>query len=135
MGKWIKVSGTPYSQLKKRGRKAGLDEWSKAIIDQTKTRKPVRGSHRLEVLFVLPEDKFPKDHPYGNDLDNLTKRFMDALQETVLKNDQGGDGIVVEVRAQKCREAAHGTRGAWFRLTRCEMPTDPQNSKPDFDGR
>jgi len=44
-----------------------------------------------------------KDFPHGPDLDNLTKRFFDALQKTVLKN----DSLVVQYIASR-RQAVHG---------------------------
>jgi hypothetical protein len=37
----------------------------------------------LKVTFLLPPDKYPKNLPYGPDLDNLLKRFLDLLNETV----------------------------------------------------
>jgi hypothetical protein len=40
------------------------------------------------------------------DLDNLLKRFLDALHETVFRNVPGRDGCVVEVHAKQERVAS-----------------------------
>lgn len=61
----------------------------------------------MEVEFVLPTDKFPKDFPFGMDLDNLLKRLLDALGKTVLKDLPGKDSAIVDLRASK-RPARNG---------------------------
>jgi Holliday junction resolvase RusA-like endonuclease len=61
----------------------------------------VTGACRLRVTFFLPADKYPADLPYGMDLDNLLKRFFDALQTTVFLNVQGKDSCVTELEARK----------------------------------
>jgi len=46
------------------------------------------------------------------DLDNLLKRFFDALQETVFRFAPGKDGCVVEVEAKKVRVSSDAEAGA-----------------------
>jgi Holliday junction resolvase RusA-like endonuclease len=46
------------------------------------------------------------------DLDNLLKRFFDALQKTVFKNVAGGDGCVIELEARKIRVDSDEEAGA-----------------------
>ena len=67
------------------------------------------GPCELTVEFVLPADKFPKNFPYGMDLDNLLKRLQDALEKTVLKDVPGRDSAIVVVHASK-RPAESGAR-------------------------
>jgi len=59
------------------------------------------GPCELDVEFVLPADKFPRDFPYGMDLDNLLKRLLDALGKTVLQDAPGGDSAIVRLSARK----------------------------------
>ena len=73
----------------------------------------------FELLSVSPE-KFPKDHPYGSDLDNLLKRFFDALIETVFLDAPGKDGIVVSIEATKVRVGHSGEAGADFEIIEIE---------------
>lgn len=53
------------------------------------------------MTFRLPDDKFPRDHPFGSDLDNLLKRLCDALQKTIFSEAPGGDGVIVSIEATK----------------------------------
>lgn len=78
-----KVDGVPYGQLKTKGKLTAPAEWSEAIKKVTKGLPPIRGACAVSVTFLLPPDKFPRDFPYGPDLDNLLKRLFDALNETV----------------------------------------------------
>ncbi|HDR06436.1 MAG TPA: RusA family crossover junction endodeoxyribonuclease, partial [Candidatus Coatesbacteria bacterium] len=111
------IEGVPYGQEKKRGNTTGLKEWSKAIREQTGDMSKVSVTCKLEVEFVLPEDKFPTDYPYGPDLDNLLKRFLDALNATIFESVKGKDSCVVSLSATK-RKACKGEKtGARFRIS------------------
>lgn len=107
-----RIMGIPYAQAKSRGRLDGCAEWSKAVRSQTAHLEPVAGRCRVRVVFRLPPSKFPTDHPYGMDLDNLLKRFFDALQETVFRRVPGGDGCVIELEAKKIPVASDAEAGA-----------------------
>jgi Holliday junction resolvase RusA-like endonuclease len=96
-----RIIGTPYAQNKSRGRTVACDEWTDAVIRQTADLPQITGPCVMRLVFVLPIDKCPADHPYGNDLDNLLKRFCDALQITALRNAPGRDGSVVRIEAEK----------------------------------
>lgn len=101
------IIGIPYAQSKTRGRRGGPQEWSDAIRNQTANLPKLQGRCRLEVEFVLPADKFPKDYPYGMDLDNLLKRLLDGMATTVFCEVPGGDSAVWELHATK-RPVANG---------------------------
>src|SRR6266545_4638347 len=113
----IFVEGTPYPWHKVRGDIEGPERWSAAIRLQTEKLPAVSGPCRLEVEFVLPRDRFPRDHPYGTDLDNLLKRLLDALKGTVLSTLPGTDGAIVELRASKIPASPGETTGARIVLT------------------
>jgi hypothetical protein len=113
----IFVEGTPYPWHKVRGDVEGPERWSAAIRQQTEKLPAVSGPCRLEVEFVLPRDRFPRDHPYGTDLDNLLKRLLDALKVTVLRTAPGLDGAIVELRASKVPAGTDGIAGARIVLT------------------
>ena len=97
------IKGEPYAQKKVRGDTEAPKRWSEAIQAQTARTRKVRGPCRLDVEFVLPADRFPLDHPFGTDLDNLLKRLLDSLKETVLSEAPRGDGAIVEFRASKIK--------------------------------
>lgn len=83
------IRGVAYSQAKVRGNVTARKDWTASVVDQTKEMPKLKGPCLLRVTFRLPPDKFPADHPYGNDLDNLLKRFFDALNLTVFSDAPG----------------------------------------------
>lgn len=101
------IRGVPYARSKTKGRLEAPQVWTEQIRAQTAGLARVREACALEVEFILPTDKFPKDFPYGMDLDNLLKRLLDALGKTVLSEAPGTDSAVVEIRATK-RKVRYG---------------------------
>ncbi|MBF0107184.1 MAG: RusA family crossover junction endodeoxyribonuclease [Deltaproteobacteria bacterium] len=97
----VKISGIPYGKHKPRGDAEGAAKWTKSVIEQTKLLPKVTGSCKMKTTFLLPPDKFPKNLPYGPDLDNLLKRFFDALNTTIFSNVMGRDSAVVIIEAMK----------------------------------
>jgi Holliday junction resolvase RusA-like endonuclease len=83
----------------------------------------------MRVTFLLPPSKFPSDHPYWNDLDNLLKRFCDALVMTVFRNAPGRDGVVLSLEATKTRVETDVEAGAEL-----EIITWPLRQSPAFRG-
>lgn len=77
----------------------------------------------MKVTFLLPPDKFPKDFPYGPDLDNLLKRFMDALNETIFSETQGKDSCVVMLTVMKTRAASNQEAGAHLEILPVSVAT------------
>jgi len=61
----------------------------------------------MTVVFVLPEGKFPPDYPHGPDLYNLTKRLLDALNDTILSEAPGKDSSIIQLVVSK-RKALQG---------------------------
>lgn len=106
------ISGVPYGQNKSRGVAGATTKWTDAVRDQTRSLPKVKGPCLLRVTFRLPPDKFPSDHPYGSDLDNLLKRLFDALNETIFSDVPGKDGCVVSLEATKTRVGGYSDSGA-----------------------
>ncbi len=107
-----RISGVPYSRSKKRGDTQAPKKWTQAVIEQTKHLPKVTEACILRVTFLLPPNKFPKDFPYGPDLDNLMKRLSDALNQTIFSDTEGKDSCVVEMSVMKTMvesEAEAGT--------------------------
>jgi Holliday junction resolvase RusA-like endonuclease len=75
--------------------------WTAAVIRQTQNWPRVREACAVHVTFLLPASSFPGDFPYGPDLDNLCKRFFDALNLTVFSTAPGKDSCVVAVHGMK----------------------------------
>ena len=101
------IEGIPYAQSKVRGDVGAPGRWSEAVKKATERFPKAQGPCYLFVQYVLPEDKYPLDHPYGPDLDNLLKRLLDALNQTVFSEVAGKDGAVVHLVAAK-RKASDG---------------------------
>jgi Holliday junction resolvase RusA-like endonuclease len=107
-----KISGIPYGKFKTRGQKNALKDWTEEVIKQTQNLPKVREACILRVTFLLPPDKFPPDSPYGPDLDSLLKRLLDALNETIFKDTQGGDSCVVSLHVMKTKVESSKEAGA-----------------------
>ena len=101
------IEGIPYPKIKTRGDVQAPSRWSAAVKSATQYLPKVSGRVSMNVKFILPADKYPSDHPYGPDLDNLLKRFLDALGRTVLSKAEGKDGAVVKLTVSK-RKAREG---------------------------
>ena len=111
------IDGVPYAQKKPRGDQEAPGRWSDAVRERTRDLPKLRGPCELHVLFLLPQNKFPDDYPYGSDLDNLLKRFLDALNETLFSEVQGKDSCVVRLSAAKRRVSANEDTGAFLTIT------------------
>ena len=97
----IRVRGVPYPHLKATGNVEGRKKWTEAIIKQTAGLRKVKGPCLVRVTFKLSREKFHDANPFGTDLDNLLKRFFDALSQTVFSDAPGKDACVVAVEAAK----------------------------------
>ena len=97
----FQIAGIPYPKNKKRGNLDAPKKWTADIIEQTKKLPRIKDACLLRVTFRLPPDKFPADCPYGSDLDNLLKRLLDGLKETILCDAPGKDSCVVSLEATK----------------------------------
>jgi Holliday junction resolvase RusA-like endonuclease len=110
------ISGEPYSQNKARGNVEGLKKWSEAILEATKDLPRTTSECKAEITFVLPPNKYPTDHPYGSDLDNLLKRLFDALNKTIFADVAGKDGSVVGLMATKRMSTDADPPGAYLKI-------------------
>ena len=117
-----KIRGTQYPRNKKRGNLKAAPAWSGAVIAQTLHLPKITGPCNLKVTFRLPANKFPGDHPYGSDLDNLLKRFCDALEHTIFSEVPGGDGCIVGIRARKVKARRDQDVGADFKIVPTRAP-------------
>lgn len=113
---YLKITGIPYSKAKNRGDIEAPNRWSQAVIDQTAGLPKVRGACLAKITFLLPNNKFPEDFPYGPDLDNLLKRFLDALNETVFSEVPGNDSCVISLSVSKARVNSTSESGALLEL-------------------
>ena len=97
----IRVRGVPYPQVKATGNVEGRKHWTNAIVKATTNLRKVKGPVLVRVTFKLSKEKFHDANPYGTDLDNLLKRFFDALSQTVFSDAPGKDACVVAIEAAK----------------------------------
>lgn len=97
----IRVRGVPYPQVKATGNVEGRKVWSNAIVESTRHLRKISGPVLVRVTFKLTREKFHDANPYGTDLDNLLKRFFDALSKTVFSDAPGKDACIVAIEAAK----------------------------------
>ncbi|MHC4214535.1 MAG: RusA family crossover junction endodeoxyribonuclease [Planctomycetota bacterium] len=90
--------------------------WTEAIVKQTAHLPKISEACIVRVTFFLPCDKFPKDFPYGPDLDNLLKRFLDALNETVFSESKGKDSCILSINATKTKVDSPDESGAFLEI-------------------
>lgn len=110
-----KIVGIPYSHTYV-GKNRAAVAWTKAVVDQTADLPLIIRPCLMRVTFLLPPSKFANARPFGNDLDNLLKRFCDALVKTVFRNAKAQDGIVMSLEATKTRVESDAEAGAELEL-------------------
>ena len=98
-----------------------MKAWSQAVIAATKNSPKVTSACEAEIKFVLPPNKYPADHPHGPDLDNLMKRLLDALNETIFSDVAGKDGAIVRVTASKRRSSENDLPGAHIEIREIDV--------------
>jgi hypothetical protein len=97
----LRIRGIPYPQTKSTGNVQGCADWTSAIVKKTIGLPKITGPCLLRVTFRLPREKFSGPSPFGADLDNLLKRLLDALGQTVFSEAPGKDACVVSLEATK----------------------------------
>lgn len=99
------IKGNPSTLRRSRGNRKRSLQWKQAIIKQTRYCKKVVGPCKMNVIFYFEKSQFPKDFPYGPDIDNHLKSFQDALNKTIFAKAPGQDSCVVEIAAKKHKGA------------------------------
>ncbi len=95
------IGGIAYPKPVSGNRAIEAEKWSKKLVENTINFRKVDGPCSLKVVFYLPPDRFEIGSPYGTDIDNLVKRLLDALNETVLSDVPGKDGCIMNIEAEK----------------------------------
>ena len=95
------ISGIPYAQNKVRGNLDAPKAWTEAVITATATLPKVQEACLLRITYLLPRSHIPTNFPFGTDLDNLNKRFLDGLSKTVFSEAPGKDSCVIALEAMK----------------------------------
>lgn len=95
------IVGVPYARNKKRGNTDAPKEWTRAVEQQTQGLPQVSEACLLRITYLLPRSHIPKNYPFGTDLDNLNKRFLDGLSKTVFAKAKGKDSCVVAMETMK----------------------------------
>lgn len=108
----IHISGVPYGKSKTRGNTKAPKQWTNNIVEQTKDLPKVKEACIVNITFLLPGDKFPIDFPYRPDLDNLLKRFLDALNETIFCKAAGKDSCIISMNVLKTKVNSQEEAGA-----------------------
>jgi hypothetical protein len=95
------ISGIPYARNKSRGNLSAPKEWTDAVIKQTAGLPKIKDACLLRITYLLPRVHVPTNFPFGTDLDNLNKRFLDGLCQTVFSEARGKDSCVVAMETMK----------------------------------
>jgi len=106
------IRGVPYSKQKSRGNQAAPEKWSEEVVRQTRELPKIKDACIMKVTFLLPPDKYPRDMPYGPDLDNLLKRLLDDLKRTILSEARSGDSCIVSLTVMKTKVSSYEESGA-----------------------
>lgn len=112
----INIKGVPYSKNKARGNLEGSKIWKETIIAQTKDLPCVNGPCTMRITFLMPHDKYPKDFPYGPNLDNQLEIFQDALKKTIFRNAPGGDSCIISLEVSKVKVESNEESGAHLEI-------------------
>ena len=112
----LEINGIPYGKDKNRGKISAPAEWTREIIRQTEYLPKVKNACIMKVTFLLPPDKYPRNLPFGSDLDNLLKRFLDALNNTIFSNTNGKDSCVVSMCVSKTKVDSNKQAGALLEI-------------------
>jgi Holliday junction resolvase RusA-like endonuclease len=105
------IRGVPYSKQKARGNQEAPAKWSAEVVRQTGELPKIKDACLMKVTFLLPPDKYPRDMPYGPDLDNLLKRLLDALNQTIFSGAKGGDSCIVSLTVMKTKVSSYEESG------------------------
>ena len=97
------IKGGAYGAFTSRGNKVGVKEWQMIVKQATERTPKIKGPCKLQLRFVLPPNRYPTDHPYGPDVDNLASAVMDALNETIFSDVPGKDGAVLWLETLKLK--------------------------------
>lgn len=95
------IVGFAYPKHKSGGAVVEAEKWSQNIIEKTKELPKVNSPCSIKVDYYIAPERFTMGSPYGPDLDNLTKRLLDALKQTILSDAEGEDGCVMDLRISK----------------------------------
>lgn len=108
----IKIFGIPYAKAKSGGDKQAPKHWTDRVVAATKDSPKVKDACLVRVTYLIPRKNIPKDFPYGTDIDNLNKRFLDALSQTIFSEAKGKDSCVIALEAMKVIVESDSDAGA-----------------------
>lgn len=111
-----KIIGVPYGKDKTRGNMEAMGRWVQAVIDQTEDLPKIEGACFLKITFFLPPDKYPTNFPYGPNIDNLLKRFFDALNKTIFSEIPSGDSCIISLSVKKKHVDSKEKAGAYIEV-------------------
>jgi hypothetical protein len=110
------INGIPYARNKTRGNLEAPKEWTDAVITQTRGLPKIKDACLLRITYLLPKSHIPTNFPFGTDLDNLNKRFLDGLCQTVFSEARGRDSCVVAMETMKVIVDSHEEAGAHIEI-------------------
>lgn len=116
------IKGVPFGKFKTRGDRGAPRRWTEAIKKQSNALGHIKNACILKVTFLLPPDKYPGDLPYGSDLDNLLKPFLDALNETVFSEAEGRDSCILSMTVMKAEVSSTQDAGVHFEIVPVIVP-------------
>lgn len=73
------------------------------MINQTLSEPQIKDVCVLKATFFLPKDKFTQSYKFGNDPDNLLKRFLEALNKTIFSDAPGKDFRIISMYVAKIK--------------------------------
>ena len=116
------IPGIPYARNKPRGNLGAPKEWTEAVKEHTTTLPKITEACLLRITYMLPRAHIPSNYPFGTDLDNLNKRFLDGLNQTVFSEARGKDSCVVVMETMKVIVETGEETGAHIEILPIKLP-------------
>jgi len=118
----IRINGIPCGRKRKtRGDMSSPSKWKEAVIAQTASKTKIDYPCEIKVEFIIQHNQCPKDRPFGPDVDNLLKVFLDILQETILED----DNLVIKLSAAKRVHFPYEKPGVILNVTQYDVGAEP----------
>lgn len=82
----------------------------------------------MEIIFFIPVEKFTLKDVYGPDIDNLVKRLLDGLNNTLFRDLETKDGSVIDLKVTKKPAIGDQKPGAKVTVFVVDEPRSDQES-------
>lgn len=90
--------------------------YDQAVITATQQWPLVKNECQFRATFLLGPSKFSDSRFLGPDLDNLLKRLLDNLKQTIFHPPESDDSFIVSVDATKTKVSTNSEMGVFIEV-------------------